>query len=146
MIIMGTPNNKMINKTIITLLMNVIMRNDRKLEAPPAKNIDAEGFSLVLKREKIPPDKKAFKMNPRSKTTDKPDAKEEIIVPRFVSKSVKTSMLIPLLNSSVTILLPRTLLIPALRGNARILTRNKVSIQIIRIPFHDFIQREKPDL
>lgn len=137
---------KMDKRIIMILFINVTTRKDQKLDAPPAKNNDAEGFSLVLKRVKIPPDKKAFIMNPKSKTTDKPDTRDEIIVPRLVSKSAKTSILIPSLNSSVTMLFPRTLLTPALNGNARVVTRNKVIIQIIRIPFHDFIQRKKPDL
>jgi hypothetical protein len=127
--------------------MNEIIRKDQKLAAASLKKIAAVGLAsdfFIIPNK--PPARKIFTRKPIKMIRKNRDINDCSIVRKAGTELTNTSKLSPSASNSVTILLPKTLLIPACIGRAIMLTINKEINQIASTPFQAFAERIAPDL
>lgn len=127
------------------LIINVIIKNDQKFFAEALKNSVAENFSdNPFRLLNNPPERNEFIRNPTSTDINRPLEKEEKMLLKFAPRSANTSTLIPFFSNSVIMLFPNPDFNAPFNGIATRLTSKREHNHIIRIPFHEFDERNRP--
>jgi hypothetical protein len=132
---------------MIRVIMTVIIRKDQKFAAASLKKIAAVGLAsdfFIIPNN--PPARKIFTRKPIKMIRKNRDINDDRSVRKADTELTITSKLSPSANNSVTILLPKTLLIPACIGRAIMLTINNEINQMRSTPFQAFTERIAPDL
>jgi len=123
----------------------VIIKNDQKFFAEALKKSPAENFSdNPLRLLNNPPERNEFIRNPTIIAINRPLEKDEKIPLKFDPRSANTSTLIPFFSISVIMLLPNPDFNAPFNGIATRLTSKREHNHIIRIPFHEFDERNRP--